>query len=337
LNRHPADEGLSAPLREAIAAQLDAGGQALIYLNRRGFAPAMICTGCGAIEHCRRCDARLTFHASRQALECHHCGQGRPLSRQCSTCGKAVTPLGEGTERIEDVLKRYFPGEPLVRIDSDTTRGRNRFEAAFDEAVSGRARLLVGTQMLSKGHHFPELGLVGVLNADQGLFGSDFRAAERLAQSLIQVAGRAGRAERPGQVLIQTAFAQHPLLKTLVEEGYRGFAERALNERGATGWPPFSNLALLRAAATDRAAVWRYLNDVAGELRRLAGADCDVFGPVAALMERRAGRYRAQLLIRAANRRALRAVLAPLRPGLDEHPGARRVRWSLDIDPVDLF
>ena len=332
---HGTTEGLSGPLREAIARHLADDGQVLLHINRRGFAPTVLCHDCGHILECARCDARLTLHAGAQRLWCHHCDADAALPEACPACGSdALRALGEGSERIEQALAQFFPGEPIVRVDSDSTRRRGALEAALDEASSGRARLLVGTQMLAKGHHFPKLTLVGILNADQGLFGSEFRTAERLAQSIVQVAGRAGREDRRGEVLIQTEFPDHALLRTLLSEGYPGFATLALEERRNAGWPPFAHLALLRAEAPSRAAAWAFLD----EARKAAGdpPGVAVYGPVSALMERRAGRYRAQVLLHATERAALGRTVRTLRPALDDIGQRQRVRWSLDIDPIDL-
>ncbi|MEO1035614.1 MAG: primosomal protein N' [Pseudomonadota bacterium] len=332
---HGTTDGLAGPMRDAIDRHLGDGGQVLLHINRRGFAPTVICSDCGHILECHRCDARFTLHAAQQRLWCHHCDADAALPERCPACGSgSLRALGAGSERIEQALERFYPGETIVRIDSDSTRRRGALEAALAKATSGAARLLVGTQMLAKGHHFPGLTLVGVLNADQGLFGSEFRTAERLSQSLVQVAGRAGREDRRGEVLIQTDFPTHPLLATLLESGYAGFAKLALDERHAAGWPPFAHLALLRAQAKERATVWSFLDAVKAAFDVPGGVS--LYGPVKALMERRAGRFRAQLLLHASERGALLPALRTLRPMLDDLVQRHRVRWSLDVDPVDL-
>jgi primosomal protein N' (replication factor Y) len=335
--RTPATNGLSEPLIGALQAHLAAGGQALIFLNRRGFAPTLICSHCGHVAECARCDSRLTVHARLGQLQCHHCGAVRPLDVSCEECGEAVRPLGEGTERLEDALQQRFPERTVMRIDSDSTQRKGAMIDALDQAREGEADILVGTQMLSKGHHFPKLSLVGVVNADQGLFGTDFRSAERMAQSIVQVAGRAGRAGRDGEVLIQTAFPEHPFWRTLIAGGYPRVAADALAERETTRWPPFTRLALLRSAAHKRSDAHGFL-DVA---RRLLDGRCGdslrVLGPVDAPMARRAGRYRAQLLLQSGDRATLHDALRELRPALEEDPSARKVRWSIDVDPIELF
>ena len=337
LGRAPSTEGLSEPLAQAITQHLAESGQVLIYLNRRGFAPTLICSGCGHVAECSRCDSRMTVHAKDGRLRCHHCGSARPLDEHCGECGAAMRPLGEGTQRLEEELLRRYPERQVMRIDSDSTQRKGAMDEALQRAVRGEADILVGTQMLSKGHHFPNLTLVGIVNADQGLFGTDFRSDERLAQSIIQVAGRAGRESRVGEVLIQTAFPAHPFWSRLMEGGYAGVAREALEERRAASWPPFSRLALVRSAATRRNDAHAFLDSAAGFIAGLSRGRLRVLGPVEAPMARRAGRYRAQLLLQSADRRLLHDVLRRLRPMLEADPAARKVRWSIDVDPVELF
>jgi primosomal protein N' (replication factor Y) len=289
LRHHAARDGLAQPVLAAIERTLADRGQVLVYLNRRGYAPTLYCTGCGWIAPCPACDARLTVHMKRARLICHHCGADEPMPFGCPKCGSEMRPVGQGTERVQHALNDIFPGVPLVRVDRDAIRRRGDIERALDEVASGRARILLGTQMLTKGHDYPDVTLVAILNADQGLFGADFRASERLAQQIVQVSGRAGRGDRPGEVLIQSAFPENPLLTSLVQEGYEAFARRALEERAAAGWPPFSRLALLRADGPDRAEVFAFLR----QARELAADISDgvrILGPAAASMERRAGR-----------------------------------------------
>ena len=333
----PATDGLSEPLAEAIKRHLNGGGQALIFLNRRGFAPTLICSSCGHVAGCDRCDSRLTVHARSRQLRCHHCGHIRPLDTSCSECGENVTPLGEGTERLEDTLRLRFPGQTITRVDSDSTQRKGSMHEALNQAREGEADILVGTQMLSKGHHFPKLSLVGIVNADQGLFGTDFRSAERMAQSIIQVAGRAGRESRPGEVLIQTAFPEHAFWSTLIGGGYEQVAKEALAEREITRWPPFTRLALLRSAAHQHNDALNFLEVARQLLEDRCGDTLRVLGPVDAPMARKAGRYRAQLLLQSSDRRTLHTVLRDLRPALEQSPAARKVRWSIDVDPIELF
>jgi len=337
LSRHQAADGLSAPVVAAIEDCVQEGGQVLVFLNRRGFAPTLICSGCGKIADCNRCDARMTVHAGISRLMCHHCGASRAIDPTCADCGNACRPLGQGTERLEDALRTRFPQQTITRIDSDSTRLRGSMEKALEAATSGVTKILVGTQMLSKGHHFPDLTLVVVINADQGLFSTDFRGSERLAQSLVQVAGRSGREARQGKVVIQTAFPQHPFWAELFDGGYERVAAAALLERERAAWPPFSHLALLRAAATGREETHAFLESARKIAEDMKMADVRVLGPVSAPMERRAGRYRAQLLLQCRERRGLHDMLGRLRATLEGSPAGRRVRWSIDVDPIELF
>jgi primosomal protein N' (replication factor Y) len=332
------DEGLSPALLTHMRAHLERDGQVLLFLNRRGFAPTLLCHACGWVAECRRCDAHLTLHQRQRHLRCHHCGSQQPIPVQCPQCGCTdLRPLGAGTERAEQALARHFPDYSCVRIDRDSTRRKGRLEDLLAQAASGHARILLGTQMLAKGHHFPGVTLVGILEADQGLFSADFRAGERLAQQVIQVAGRSGRAERPGEVLIQTHHPEHPLLQQLVEAGYPAFAQAALAERQAAGLPPFSNLALLRAEATDASAPEQFLMEARDAVDAKSATGVEFWGPVPSPMERRAGRIRAQLLLVARDRKHLHKLLAGWVPRLSELKSARKVRWSIDVDPIDLF
>ena len=337
LTRAPADNGLSQPLLEAIRKHLADNGQVLIFLNRRGFAPTLICASCGHVAECRRCDSRMTVHAREGSLRCHHCGASRKLDEHCGECGANVRPLGEGTQRLEDALHGAFPEHRVKRIDSDSMQRRGAIGEALEAALQGEADILVGTQMLSKGHHFPHLTLVGVVNADQGLFGTDFRSSERMAQSIIQVAGRAGRESRHGEVIIQTAFPDNPFWQQLIDGGYAQIAEDALAEREQTRWPPFTWLALLRSAAHHKKDAHGFLDLAHQHALQYQSDTLRILGPVDAPMARKAGRYRAQLLLQSSDRKGLHEILTALRPALEAEPAARRVRWSIDVDPIELF
>jgi primosomal protein N' (replication factor Y) len=337
VRRQRMEEGLSAPLLARMRAHLAQDGQVLLFLNRRGFAPTLICHECGWLAQCRRCDARLTVHLRRQRLICHHCGAEQPVEVACPSCGSVdLRALGQGTERLERVLKREFPTVGIARIDRDSTRRKGSLQNLLNEIHEGKRRILIGTQMLAKGHHFPAVTLVGIVDADQGLFGADFRASERMAQLIVQVAGRAGRAQRPGTVVIQTHHPQHPLLRVLVTEGYSAFATAALNERREAWLPPFTWQALLRAEALQADVPHRFLRETM-DLGSQFMHGVELFGPVPAPMERRAGRYRAQLLIQAAQRRHLHEFLGRWVGQLGTLKTARKVRWSLDVDPQDLL
>jgi primosomal protein N' (replication factor Y) len=334
LRAHAVTQGLSGPALEAIRRHLAAQGQVLVFINRRGYAPSLLCTACGWMASCRACDAHLTVHRAAGELRCHHCGGAEPLPARCVRCGFPVKPAGQGTERVEETLQQLFPDQRLVRLDRDTAAGPLALTALMQSMLTGAARILVGTQMVTKGHHFPGISLVVVLNADQGLFSTDFRAAERLAQTIVQVAGRAGRERSRGEVLIQTDYPDHPLLRSLLESGYEGFAAAALAERASASWPPFSRLALLRASALSSAAVLEFLQAaraLAPTVERVR-----LHGPVAAAMARRAARYHAQLLVESPGRGALHRFLDQWLPQLAGLPQRRRVRYALDVDPIDI-
>ena len=337
LTRHDAYEGLSEPVLQAIEKRIRNDEQTLVFLNRRGFAPTLICTGCGKIAECTRCDSRMTVHAASNRLMCHHCGAQRAMESVCTECGSDCRPLGHGTERLEESLRARFPEETITRVDSDSMRLKGTMSRALAMATSGETRILVGTQMLSKGHHFPNLTLVAVVNADQGLFSTDFRGSERLAQSLIQVAGRAGRETRQGEVIIQTAFPAHPFWAELLNSGYHGVARSVLAEREQSVWPPFSRLALIRAAGSSREEARGFLDEARRIAERCGVDGVRLLGPVSAPMERKAGRYRAQLLLQSRERASLHRLLDQLRIALESVPEARRVRWSVDVDPIELF
>jgi len=334
LRAHAVHAGLAGPVVQAIDRHLASDGQVLVYLNRRGYAPTLLCTSCGWIAPCTDCDARLTVHRGAGQLRCHYCGAAQPLPTRCARCGFAVRPVGQGTERVAETLGELFPAAQQARLDRDSVRSAADIDAVMQSLLEGRARILIGTQMVTKGHHFPGVSLVAVLNADQGLFSTDFRAAERLAQTIVQVAGRAGRGARAGEVLIQTAYPEHPLLQSLLHEGYAGFARGALAERAAARWPPFTRLALLRASALQAAHACDFLQAA----RASAGEHptARLLGPVPSAMARRAGRHHAQLLIEHAERSGLHRFLEHWLPLLERLPSARRVRWALDVDPLDI-
>jgi len=334
----PLQHGLSPALLQRMHRHLDAGGQVLLFLNRRGFAPTLMCYDCDWVAECRRCDARMTWHRRDNRLHCHHCGSQRPVEATCPACGGSeLHPMGQGTERVEEALAELFPEVERLRIDRDSTRRKGELDRLLAQARSGAGRLLLGTQMLAKGHHFPNVTLVGILDADHGLFSTDFRASERMAQLIVQVAGRAGRHDRPGTVAIQTRHPDHPLLQLLAGQGYPAFARAALAERKAAALPPHTGMALLRAEAGQTGTAMDYLERVRRWLADAAVQGVDVWGPVPASMERRGGRYRAQLLLQAAQRGRLQQLLERLVRWLEQDRDSRRVRWSIDVDPVDTY
>jgi primosomal protein N' (replication factor Y) len=342
IRKRPLEAGLSPETLTAIDRHLGEGGQVLVFKNRRGYAPVLLCHDCGWSAHCRRCSTPLhsspmTVHAAGRRLQCHHCGQRQPAPLACPDCGGlALQPQGVGTERLEELLLQRYTEVPVMRIDRGTTARKDGLEKLLAQLQDGPG-LLVGTQILAKGHDLPRLTLVVVVGVDEGLFSSDFRASEKLAQLLVQVAGRAGRAQRPGQVWLQTHHPGHPLLETLIHGGYRAFADAELIQREAAGFPPFAHLALLRAEAKHSEPPQAFL-----QLARRALVDTgrdmlEISGPVPAPMPRRAGYQRMQLIVSAAQRRDLHGALEAALPVLYDSAEARRVRWSLDVDPIDLY
>lgn len=332
----PPRHGITAPLLEAIGRHLGAGGQALLFINRRGYAPLLRCQACGWQAPCRHCDARMTLHRARGRLICHHCGEQAAIPAQCGACKSAkLVAIGQGTERVEDALREAFPAQRIERFDSDRMRRRGELERLLADIGSGAIHILVGTQMLAKGHDFARLSLVGILNVDQALYGSDFRALERMGQLVTQVAGRAGRAHAPGEVILQTREPQHLALRTLLSGGYPAFCDWLLAQRRASGLPPFSHLALLRADSPQPALAFKFLERARAALP--ADRKTSVLGPVPAPMEKLGGRHRAQVLLQSGSRAALQNTLGAWVPKLDALAGSYHLRWSVDVDPLDLF
>jgi len=338
IRAQPLRAGLSPVLREAMREQLAAGNQVLLFLNRRGYAPLFTCHACGWVGSCPHCDRRLTLHLGERRLWCHHCGWSARLPERCPGCGsEELRMVGRGTERLEEELGALFPDVAVARIDRDSTRRKGELARLLDGVRRGETGILLGTQMLAKGHDFPGVTLVGVLDLDQMLYASDFRAPERAAQLMVQVAGRAGRAERPGRVVLQTRHPEHPLLQSLLAHGYAGFAEAALAEREAAALPPFSYLALARAEAPEAETAMAFLRAAREQAEALGEPRLAVFGPVPAPLERRAGRHRAQLLLQCADRLLMQRLLARWRVALVSLKGGRGLRWSLDVDPQDML
>jgi len=335
-NKH-LEQGISQDLFDAIEKHLKDGGQVLIFLNRRGFAPILMCHSCGWTAACKRCDAKLTLHHKPRFLQCHHCGAHQPADKQCPECEEGEChAIGIGTERLEQLMKERFPEVPIVRVDRDSSRTKKALDENLEKIHSGHGRILIGTQMLAKGHHFPDVTLVSILNVDNGLHSSDFRATERIAQLIMQVSGRAGRAEKPGEVIIQTHHPEHPLLKQLVETGYSAFAETLLEDRHLATLPPHSYMALIRAEATNSTLPQAFLRELKAEAEKLIKDNVQILGPIPAPMEKRAGHFRAQLLLQSLNRASLHNALKPLVKRLNEDK-SRKVRWSLDIDPLEMW
>jgi len=337
---HALNDGLSPPMISAIKQRLEKSEQSLLFLNRRGYAPVVMCRACGWTQSCPRCDAHMIVHQQKNLLRCHHCGSETPLPERCPSCdAEDLKPIGEGTERVEKALRKLFPDARIDRVDRDTTTRKGSLEQKLDDIRAGKVDIIIGTQMLSKGHDFPNITLVGVLNADQGLYGADFRGPEHLIQQVMQVSGRAGRADRSGEVLIQTWHPDHAAFKALVNHEYDMFVDAALQERQQAGFPPYTYFALLRAEATERGRALQFLD----KARNLAmpvvenNASLELFDALNAPMEKRAGRYRAQLLLKSTTRPALHNCLSAWLPLIEELPEARKVRWSLDVDPMDMY
>ncbi|WP_258240835.1 primosomal protein N' [Pseudidiomarina homiensis] len=331
----PLKGGLSVPLIEQMRKELERGQQVLVFLNRRGYAPALLCHECGWLAQCRRCDAYYTVHQRQQMLQCHHCGDQQRLPKQCFDCGSTqLVGRGTGTEQLEQTLADIFPEFPVLRIDRDSTRRKGSLAKHLTAATENKYPILVGTQMIAKGHHFPHVTLVALLDVDGALYSSDFRAAERLGQLITQVAGRAGRASAPGTVVLQTHHPEHDLLQDLIHNGYAAFARSLLRERQLTQLPPFAQLALFRAEAHEAGQAQSALEIIAAQLPE--HPEVFVLGPMPAVMERRAGRYRYQLLVQCQQRGLRQQLLQHTLAKLENLPELRRVRWSLDVDPQDF-
>jgi primosomal protein N' (replication factor Y) len=330
---HPPQEGFAAPLLDALGARLARGEQSLVFLNRRGYAPALACPACGWVKGCKRCSAHMVVHLAAQRLRCHHCGLTEGIPRACPECGNPdLQAFGRGTQRIELMLRKKFPQARILRVDSDAARARNGLEDLLERAA--HADILVGTQILAKGHHFERLTLACVLQADSGLYASDYRASERTFAQLQQVAGRAGRANLPGEVLIQTRYPEHPLYQSLVRHDYAGFAKSVLAERRQAGFPPFVFEAALRAESADELRARRFLRS-AVEQSPHRSASITVFDPVPMSLARLAGVERAQVLVQSRSRPRLQAFLAQWSDALYRMP-SHHVRWHLDVDPIEF-
>src|SRR5687767_2961751 len=329
----PPDQGFCKSVLSAIAERLGKKEQSLVFINRRGYAPVLACEACGWAAGCERCTARMVLHADRK-LRCHHCGAEGPVPRACPTCGNVdLKPMGRGTQRVEETLAARFPDARIVRIDRDSARRRAELSRTLEGIRRGEGDILVGTQLLAKGHDFPALTLVGVLNADTALVSTDYRAPERLFSVLEQVAGRAGRRERPGEVLIQTRYPHHPLFKALERHDFGGFAESQLADRKAAGFPPFVFEAALRAEAPKLDAAMEFLKQAAASVQ--PPEEVRAFDPVPHLLTRRADFDRAQLVMQSSSRQALQEFLGLLTAKLFEL-APRQIRWHLDVDPIEF-
>ncbi|MGH8687235.1 MAG: primosomal protein N' [Burkholderiales bacterium] len=332
LRRENAEHGFAPSVLAAIGARLERGEQSLVFINRRGYAPVLACHACDWSAGCGRCTARLVLHRADRRLRCHHCGDESPIPRACPVCGNLdLKAMGRGTQRVEETLAARFPEARVVRIDRDSARRRGQLTATLAGIARGEADILVGTQLLAKGHDFPLLTFVAVLDADGGLLSTDYRAGERLYSTLAQVAGRAGRADRAGEVLVQTRYPGHPLFAALASHDYAAFAAAQLAEREGAGFPPFVHEAALRAEADRLAKAMAFLES-AGRLVP-APEDVRIYDPVPHVITRRADLERAQLLVQSPSRPSLQAFLRSWSERLfAEAPHG--VRWHLDVDPI---
>jgi len=338
----PLKSGLSPQLIDLMKQHLAKNNQVILFLNRRGYAPVLICHECGWLAKCQRCDAFYTYHKTANYLHCHHCMATHPVPHQCHDCGSTnLHATGVGTEQLEETLNQLFPDHATVRIDRDNTRKKDSFNTYLNDINSGKYKILLGTQMLAKGHHFPDVTLVALVDVDGALFSNDFRASERLGQLFTQVAGRAGRAEKKGQVVLQTFHPEHALLQELVNNGYADFSRSALQERRLAQLPPFSYQALIRAESLNATQAENFLSLCKQTINQIAANNkfserLLVLGPIAASMERRAGKYRFQLLLQSEQRVLITKTLNIALAFFEKMPEGRKVRWSIDVDPIDF-
>jgi len=335
INQTVMHHGISENLLREIGLRIARREQSLLFINQRGYAPVLMCTGCGWLSGCKHCAGKMVLHLGDRRLRCHHCGYQLHVPHACPSCGNAdLHPVGSGTQRVESVLQERFPEARILRVDRDSTRNKRAWQTMREQIHANKVDILVGTQMLAKGHDFPALTLVGVLNPDNALYSSDFRAAEKLFAQLVQVAGRAGRADKPGEVLVQTAFPDHPLFRALQAHDFEGWAAAQLAERQAADFPPFAYQAMLRAEGKQETKVYEFLHQarIAAVALRYA---VETLGVVPAALPRRANHLRAQLLIQSSKRKSLQQFLRAWQPLLDALP-AQKLRWSLDVDPLEF-
>lgn len=329
-------EGLSLKLLQEMEKHLVNKGQILVFLNRRGYAPSLLCHHCGWTAECTRCDAKMTLHQKPKYLHCHYCGATNPVPKICPKCqANDLAAVGLGTERLEEALKNKFPDTTMVRIDRDSTRGKGTMQQMLSDITANNYQILLGTQMLAKGHHFPEVTMAAILNIDGGLLSSDFRASEQMAQLLIQVSGRAGRASKPGEVYIQTYNPEHPLLISLIKDGYYNFALNSLTERKAAKLPPYAYLALVRAEAKKSELATDFLSKIQKHLQPKTNNHTKILGPIPAPLQRKANFYRTQLLVYSTVRSELHELLRQLIIAINGIAPSNTIRWSLDVDPAD--
>jgi primosomal protein N' (replication factor Y) len=335
VRQQPLQFGLAQGMLDRMSQHLQQGSQVMLFINRRGYAPALMCHQCGFVEYCKRCDKPFTLHKQLYKLQCHHCGSGKSIPKRCAEChSNELTPMGIGTEQLTQGLAGYFPQYSSIRIDSDSARGKNKLDTMLNSINNNQHQILIGTQILSKGHHFPNVTLVLIMDVDGALFSADYRAAEHLAQLITQLAGRAGRAEKPGEMWLQTHDPAHPLLQDLINNGYSHFAQYALSERKQADLPPFSFQALFNAQAIIARDAHEFLRQVAELFVNSPEVFC--IGPIPALMEKRQGFYRMQLVLQSSQRSHLQQAIGQQIDQIETLVLANKVRWSLDIDPQDF-
>jgi primosomal protein N' (replication factor Y) len=328
-------EGLSPAMLTALAERLVRKEQSLIFINRRGYAPVLMCAACGWLSGCPNCAGKLVLHLKDRRLRCHHCGHQVQVPKACPSCGNTdLQPVGAGTQRVEEALRAHFPEARILRVDTDSTRKKGSWLAMRKQIQENEVDILVGTQILAKGHDFPNLTLVGVLNPDGGLYSADFRASEKLFAQIAQVAGRAGRADKSGEVLIQTGFPDHPLFRALRAHDYISWAQTLLAEREQAGFPPFVFQVLLRAEGKQEGELYALLKQ-AREAAITLSLPVEIYSVVPSTMAKRANYSRAQLLVQSTSRKSLQSFLREWRPLLEKLL-AQKLRWSLDIDPIEF-
>ncbi|MEP1446043.1 MAG: primosomal protein N' [Paraglaciecola sp.] len=335
IRQQPLKFGVAQGMLERMSQHLQQDSQVMLFINRRGYAPALMCHQCGFVEHCKHCDKPYTVHKQLYKLQCHHCGSAKPIPKTCQQChSHELVSMGVGTEQLEQGLAEYFPQYSSIRIDSDSARGKNKLDKMLNSINNNEHQILIGTQILSKGHHFPNVTLVLILDVDGALFSADYRAAEHLAQLITQLAGRAGRAEKPGEMWLQTHDPGHPLLQDLINNGYSHFAQYALMERQHANLPPHSFQALFKAQALSARDAFDFLQQIAQLFSHVDGVSC--LGPIPALMEKRQGHFRMQLLLQSSQRSRLQKAIAQQIQQIESLQLANKIRWSLDIDPQDF-
>tara|TARA_E500000331_G_scaffold138353_2_gene135096 strand:+ start:28481 stop:30691 length:2211 start_codon:yes stop_codon:yes gene_type:complete len=334
-NKHASNNILSTPLVLAMQKHLKRNNQILLFLNRRGYAPILFCKECKKTEGCIRCDSNMTIHKSKEILICHHCGQNKRLNTICNKCNSNRIILGSGTQRVTEDLVNIFPKTRIIRLDRDSISKKGKIIEILEKIESGYAQIIVGTQMLTKGHDFPNLTMVGILNTDQGILGTDFRSNERLAQTLVQVSGRAGRRDIPGEVYIQTHFPEHPLISSLMNDNYEEFERESLARRRESRWPPFNYMIIFRAKSFDKHKLFSFLEKIS-KISKEKNLKVRILGPAPAMIERRFNKFHAQLLFQSEKRNLLHILIKELISEIEKFKKNGQIQWNIDVDPLEL-